>query len=201
MRHSILKPIPELEVAAQLLDAAATAIISGEMQIAAELIKQANMPEIMTYAKRAVGPLSFEVHRVLKRPKCLPRSERDPTRMPSAREQLNIFLRDGWRCRFCGTKVICKSARNVITRTFALETNWKSTEFQRHSALYAMASSLDHVEPHGRGGKNQFENFVTSCYCCQFGRGEWTIEEAELADPRCRPPLVDDWDGLTRLVP
>ncbi len=63
-----------------------------------------------------------------------------------------------------------------------------------------MASSLDHVVPHGRGGKNEDSNFVTACYCCQFGRGEWTLEEAELEDPRLREPVRDGWDGLSRLV-
>ena len=176
MRHSILTPIPELEEAALLLDAAANAIIAGKTHLAAALIRQADIPEIMVYAKR------------------------DPLRMPSQREQRTIFSRDGWRCRFCGTKVICKLARSLITRVFAIESNWTSAEFQRHSALYALASSLDHVIPHGRGGKNEYENYVTSCYCCQFGRGEWTIEEAELEDPRSRAPLVNGWDGLARLV-
>ena len=200
MRHSILTPIPELEEAALLLDAAANAIIAGKTHLAAALIRQADIPEIMVYAKRAVGPLSVDVHRVLRRPKCLPKAERDPLRMPSQREQRTIFSRDGWLCRFCGTKVICKLARSLITRVFAIESNWTSAEFQRHSALYALASSLDHVIPHGRGGKNEYENYVTSCYCCQFGRGEWTIEEAELEDPRSRAPLVNGWDGLARLV-
>ena len=200
MRQSILRPIPELEEAAVLLNAAAMALVAGQRQVASELIVKANMPEIMAYAKRAVGPLTAEVHRVIKRPKCLPTAERDPVRMPGLREQTTIFARDGWRCRFCGIKVICKSARSVITRTFAIEANWTSAEFQRHSALYALASSLDHVNPHGRGGKNEQKNYVTSCYCCQFGRGEWTIEEAELEDPRLRNPVVDEWDGLRRLV-
>lgn len=199
MRQSILSPIRELELAAQILDSAANAMLIGRMDIASGLVIQANIPEIRAYAVKAVGPLSAEVHRFLNRPKCLPKRERDPTRMPSQREQVAIFARDGWRCRFCGIKVICKQARSAITRAFTIESNWTSSEFQRHSALYAMASSLDHVVPHGRGGKNHDDNFVTACYCCQFGRGEWTIEEAELYDPRLRRPIVDGWDGLSRL--
>lgn len=200
MRRSILTPIPELDLAAKLLDAAASAIMTNRLLLSGELIQRANIPEIMAYAKRAVGPLSVEVHKITKRPKCLSRSERDPTRMPGVRAQADIFSRDGWRCRFCGVKVICKSARALLRQMFARESNWVSLEFQRHSALYAMASSLDHVVPHGRGGKNEEGNFVTACYCCQFGRGEWTLEESELEDPRTRGPVVDEWDGLSRLV-
>ncbi|MES2899505.1 MAG: hypothetical protein V4723_07240 [Pseudomonadota bacterium] len=199
-RDAILTPIPELHLAAQLLDAAVTAILIDRMALAAQLLEQAHIPAIMDYAKRAVGSMSVEVHRIVKRPACLPRAERHPTRMPNTGLQQSIFMRDGWRCRFCGTKVICKAARTVLIKAFPTETRWGSKEFERHAALYALASSLDHVVPHGRGGKNEQANFVTACYCCQFGRGEWTLEESALTDPRLRAPLCDGWDGLSRLV-
>ncbi len=73
-------------------------------------------------------------------------------------------------------------------------------EFQRHSSLYAMAVSLDHIIPHSRGGKNELPNFVTACYLCQFGRGNFTLEEVEFNNPLDRAPGVTGWDGLTRLV-
>nr|WP_308602587.1 hypothetical protein [Massilia sp. Dwa41.01b] len=41
---------------------------------------------------------------------------------------------------------------------------------------------------------------TTACYYCQFGRGEWTLEEAELDDPRHGAAVVDGWDGLVRLI-
>jgi 5-methylcytosine-specific restriction endonuclease McrA len=200
VRHSILVPIPELDLAAKLLDASASAMLACRLPLAASLLVQADLPEIMKYARRAVGPLSIEVHKTIKRPKCLPHCDRHPIRMPDVISQRAIFKRDGWRCRFCGTKVICKEARAVVTNAFVIEARWTSKEYQRHSALYALASSLDHVVPHGRGGKNEESNFVTSCYCCQFGRGEWTLEEAELYDPRLREPVRDGWDGLSRLA-
>lgn len=200
MRQSLLDPVPELDLAAKLLDAAADAFLSGRVILAAELLERSNFPEIRSYAIRIVGKLSQDVHLQVRRPKCLPRTERDLTRMPTRSEQDAIFARDGWRCRFCGIRVLCKSARSVLTKAFPLEVSWTRKEFERHSALYAMASSLDHVVPHGRGGRNEPSNFVTACYCCQFGRGEWTLEEMQLIDPRDRAPGVDSWDGLSRIV-
>lgn len=200
MRRCLLNPIPELELAAKLLDATAEALLQSRVDLAGKLFVAADFPEIMGYARELVGPLSSAVHRMVKRPKCLPKAARDPTRMPTPNEQLSIFERDGWRCRFCGTKVICKAARAVLVRLFPFESRWTSAEYLRHSALYAMASSLDHVIPHGRGGKNEVENFVTACYCCQFGRGEWLLDEVEVQDPRARPPVVDSWDGLSRIA-
>ena len=99
----------------------------------------------MTYARRAVGPLSVDVHRIIKRPTCLPHGLRHTTRMPNVTAQRIIFKRDGWRCRFCGRKVICKEARAVIAKAFSIDAHWTRKEYQRHSALYTMASSLDHV--------------------------------------------------------
>lgn len=199
MRRCLLQPIPELSLAAKFLDAAADALIQGKRQLAAELIVQADDPVIMDYTIRLVGKMSEEVHGRTKRPKCLPKNERHPTRMPTKKVQEAIFAHDGWRCRFCGSKVISRRARLTLIHHFPDEAHWVVKEFDRHSALYAMAASLDHVEPHGRGGTNETENFITACYCCQFGRGEWTLEEMELEDPRNFEPVIDEWDGLSML--
>ena len=200
MRKSLLEPIKELELAAKLLDAAGNALIMGRSVLTSELVRRADIPEIMKYAVMLVGKMSNEVHRHTRRPKCLSKEQRDPTRMPTSTVQEAIFARDGWRCRFCGIKVISKAARAVLIRLYPDKTHWVKQEFQRHSALYAMASSLDHIVPHGRGGKNEECNFVTACYCCQFGRGEWTIDEVEVSDPFKHEPVIDAWDGLVRIV-
>lgn len=200
MRKSLLDPIPELELAAKLLDAAGDALLTDRRALAAELVRRADIPAILDYASKIVGVLSMEVHRRTRRPKCLPKAQRDPTRMPRRSEENAIFARDGWRCRFCGVKVVCKRARAVLAKQLSISAHWTSLKLQRHSALYAMASSVDHIVPHGRGGSNVPSNFVTACYCCQFGRGEWTLGEMELEHPLSREPVVDGWDGLTRIV-
>jgi len=200
VRQSLREPIPELELAAKLLDAAVDALISGHTDLARQLVGAANLPEIRKYAVSIVGKMSPEIHRSVKRPTPLPYSERDATRMPPQREQEIVFARDGWRCRFCGVKVISRAARSILTKLFPVEAPWPTAEFERHSALYALASSLDHIQPHGRGGRNEAANFVTACYCCQFGRGEWTLDEVEVDDPTKRAPIIDSWDGLSRIV-
>lgn len=199
MRKSLLQPIPELKLASKLLDAAAESIILGRLDLAAHLIIDSDMPEILDYMIKIIGPLSMDVHRQIKRPKSIPKEERDPKRMPSLSIQYEIFNRDGWHCRFCNTPVISRKSRNMLVKLFPNETRWNNKEYERHSALNSMAVSLDHVEPHSRGGKNELTNFVTACYCCQFGRGEWTLQESELIDPRDHPPIVGSWDGLSRL--
>lgn len=199
MRRCFLEPIPELSLAAGLLGASADALLSGNRPEASRYLVEADIPEIMEYTIRIVGPLSLEIHRQTKRPKALSKDQRDPRRMPTQKVQEEIFERDGWRCCFCGVRVISRKARAILIGQFPAETHWLLQEFERHSALYALGVSLDHVHPHSRGGTNDNNNFVTSCYCCQFGRGEWTLEESELIDPRMFEPIVDRWDGLKRL--
>lgn len=199
MRQCFITPIPEIELAAKLFDAAADALILGDKPLAGSLIAKADIPSIMEYAVRIVGKLSMEVHRRTKLPNTIPKDSRDCNRMPTESVQRTMFERDGWRCRYCGIKVLSRRARGVLIKTFPTETRWTHPEFKRHAALYVMAASLDHIVPHSRGGRNDPENFVTACYCCQFGRGQWLLEEVELADPRDRIPIAGDWDGLTRI--
>ncbi len=59
---------------------------------------------------------------------------------------------------------------------------------------------LDHVIPYARGGGNGPDNLVTACWPCNFGRGSYSLEEVGLADPRGRPPVLDGWDGLKRVL-
>jgi hypothetical protein len=67
-------------------------------------------------------------------------------------------------------------------------------------ATTELTASVDHVLPHSVGGGNQLENLVTARWPCQFGREAYTLEEFGFSDPRLRPPVVDSWDGLCRVV-
>lgn len=70
----------------------------------------------------------------------------------------------------------------------------------RHDGTIAVLGSHDHVVPRSWGGSNELDNLVTACWPCQFGRGNARLEDCGLIDPRDRAPVVDDWDGLSRLV-
>lgn len=199
MRRCLLEPIPELDLAAKLLDAATDALIQNRRDLAAELIVRADIQLITEYADKIIGKMSPEIHRHMRRPDSLPEDERHPDRMPNSTVQNEIFGNDGWHCRFCGSKVVCSNARDILIGLYPNETHWSKEWRNCHPALYAMTASLDHVLPHSRGGKNDISNFITACYCCQFGRGALTLEEAELLDPRDKEPIASEWDGLTRL--
>lgn len=73
---------------------------------------------------------------------------RVPTQNKVRFSRINVFLRDGFRCQYCGAK------------RPASELNY------------------DHVLPRVRGGKTVWENIVTSCYACNDRKGSRTPAEA-----------------------
>jgi hypothetical protein len=200
VRRCLLEPIPELELAVSSLDTAVDCLLQNDKERASQLILEADIPAIRDYAIRIVGKLSTDVHRRTALSATTSKDNRVKERMPAQSLQDKIFARDGWRCRFCGVRAVSRRARKLICGLFPSETRWTMPEFQRHSALYATAASIDHVVPHSRGGRDDPANLVTACYCCQFGRGNFTLAEVELSDPRERPPQVTGWDGLERLL-
>lgn len=201
MRDSFLVPIPEFDRAIEQLSLAADALLSGDKKQAEIGVRNADLPAIMDFYKRVVGPNDPAIHGTSVQPRALPKQERIEKRMPPARVEVEIFERDDWRCRFCDTRVISRDARKVFIRELPDEvTHWTTSEYTRHTALLVLAASLDHIMPHSRGGTNDENNLVTACASCNYARGAWTLEEVRLSDPRDRAPIADRWDGLTRLL-
>lgn len=63
-------------------------------------------------------------------------------------KRLAIYLRDGLACAYCGASV------------------------EQGAQL-----SLDHVQPHSKGGTNHESNLVTCCARCNSSRGNRPVEE------------------------
>lgn len=200
MRNSFLPPIPEIEQGVEHLKCAMDALLANEIEVARSFVVKADLPVISEFYMRIAGKTDPIIHYQSKQPKSLSKEIRSKIRMPSAKEELLVFRRDGWRCRFCGTRVIYRKARKIFLSTFPVETHWVSSEFKRHSTLHAQAASLDHILPHSRGGGSEELNLVTACGPCQFGRGKWTLEEVGFNNPLDRPPRIDNWNGLEELI-
>ena len=73
-----------------------------------------------------------------------------PRRQPIKFSRQNIYLRDAFRCQYCGTRV-------------------SSQEL-----------NLDHVIPRSLGGKTTWENIVTCCIPCNVRKGGNTPEAVRL---------------------
>jgi hypothetical protein len=205
-RLCLRNAIPEIEDAARYLDDAVSAHISNQPQLAGELIAQANNPAmrkaIGEWADSLRGPKSpYNQHRpVPGAPPKLNRAECLKPRMPSEEDKLRLIRRDGFHCRFCGIPVLRKEVRNCLISLYPSVIPWGTPFTINHVALYAMDAQYDHLLPNSRGGSSELSNMVITCNPCNYGRGEHSIEEMGLADPRMREPIHSAWEGLERLL-
>lgn len=124
----------------------------------------------------------------------------DPVAAPAAFEKA-VFERDGHSCRYCKLRVVPKAVFQAFAKVVGPESfPLGSTNLGRHGLYLNFCAVADHVVPHSLGGKTNPDNLVTACWSCNYGKGECTIEELGIEDPRLRPPmLTSDWDGLTSL--
>lgn len=198
-RRCFMPPIPELSDAVQWLSEAADCVLAHHMPKARQFVVQSDMPLIAAYTALITGSVNPLVHWQTAMPADKQHVLRSTQRMPSAGCERSIYARDGWRCRYCGVRVIDRAMRTKLHRLMPEVARWGARNADKHSALAALSASLDHVVPHSRGGSNAEFNLVTACNACQFGRGQWTLEEVGFLDPREFAPVCDSWDGLTRL--
>lgn len=198
MKSCLREPIPELEEAARLLDAAASALLLGKSRLASDLVEVSDFGAIRDWTESLWGKNSPYVQ-----PSRLPSAERlEPAgpRMPSMAVKRQIHLRDGYRCRFCGIPVIRAEVRQHFQRLLPTRAIWGSSNQEQHAAFQAMWAQYDHVVPYRRGGQSTLENMVLTCAPCNFGRMDYLCEEVGLVDPRDRDPVRSDWSGIERML-
>lgn len=200
-RRCFVEPISEIDHATDLISNAADSLLDNDPEYSAKLLFESDMPTIGDFIQRISGSPSLEVHRFREVPSSPPITDkRSKQRMPPRSVERSIFERDGWRCRFCGIRIVSRDAIRVLDAQFPTVVRWQQRRnIDKHAGLRAICSSLDHILPHSRGGSNDPKNLVAACGPCQFGRGYWTLDEVGFIDPRSRPPVLDSWDGLTRV--
>ncbi|MGI4795797.1 MAG: HNH endonuclease [Janthinobacterium lividum] len=165
-------------------------------------LAEADMPAIRTYTQSIASQVDGEIHRLRQVPDLaavLPKADRG-RRQPSAAVELEIYRRDGFRCRYCGCRIVHPKAQNHIAARLPGAVRWGNRDIQLNAAFYTLRGVLDHVVPHSNGGSSDPENLVVSCQPCNYGKGNYFIEQFGLSDPRLRTPHVDKWDGLRRVL-
>jgi len=200
LRLCLSEPIPQIAEAARFLDEAATAHLSGRSELAEDLIRRADMPEIRKWLKPIWADSSVHLRfPASQEQKPLSKELRSKERLATTSDKARIHQRDGYNCRFCGMPIIRRETRARIKAIYPTALTWGSKDVEQHAAFQAMWAQYDHVVPHARGGPTILENLVLTCAACNFGRAGYTLEEVAVADPRLRPPLRTAWDGLERL--
>ena len=71
------------------------------------------------------------------------------------------------------------------------------TDESRHGLYLMLMASYDHVRPVNQVGTNDSTNLVTACWCCQFGKYKYSLDELGLTGPINLELVVSDsWVGL-----
>lgn len=196
------KPIPEITEAAQILQQAVDAHLTGRAYDAARLIASTNTDTIRDWVESLWGKNSrYVVVRVLSNaPPTMGRDKREPVRMPTAAQQAQLVAEQGRHCRSCGVPLIRIEVRERLHALYPKALAWGRKNTEQHAAFQAMWLQYDHVLPHARGGTNEPSNLVITCAPCNYGRMNYTLAEVGLSDPRESPRVQSDWDGLERVL-
>ena len=110
-----------------------------------------------------------------------------------------LFARDKWRCRYCGIRVAGnrKHFKKFANTIGMPELIAGRTDESRHGLYLMLMASYDHVRPVNQEGTNDSTNLVTACWCCQFGKYKYSLDELGLAGPINLELVVSDsWAGL-----
>jgi hypothetical protein len=111
----------------------------------------------------------------------------------------SIFMRDGYRCRYCGIKVVNTKSLVRLEKVLGKEHFQPKAKVnsKRHGISFAFRATVDHVVPHSSGGRTSYENGVTACWNCNIGKLDAHLSQMGIDDPRDREPKYEDaWNGL-----
>ena len=207
-RRCLREPIPEIFMAAHLLDRAVGAHLAGDRAAAIALFRRADLPPVrafteMLWGGAAKNPEQWRYIRkrsVPETPENVPKNQRLKQTQPSTAEKRIIVARDGHHCVFCGMPVIRAEVRAAIDRAYPEARIWGGTNETQHAAFQCLWLQYDHVLPRAKGGDNSPANVVVTCAPCNYGRNELTLDEVGVLDPRNFPLFRTSWDGLERFL-
>jgi len=125
---------------------------------------------------------------------------RDPLRSPKKYQQ-KVFQRDGYKCRYCGEKVISQEFFKLFSKALNLRSFKRgNTNLTTHGIFHLTWPVADHVFPWVNGGKTDLDNLVTSCGPCNYGKSGYTIKQIGIDDPLNYPSQETNWDGFESYI-
>ncbi|HEV2810755.1 MAG TPA: HNH endonuclease signature motif containing protein [Acidimicrobiales bacterium] len=192
----LVLPTEALHGAADVLRSAVDALVrSDESQATKELTQLEDAP-FRTYW--TAGGVEWE--RRHQSAAHLPPAVRRVARPIPAATRRAVGERDGWRCRYCGLRLIARDVITALNASFPALFPWGATDLTKHAAGLVLLYTPDHVVPWRAGGDNTPENLVAACGTCNYMKGSCLLEELDLADPRARQPVQDEWTGLSGIL-
>lgn len=116
----------------------------------------------------------------------------------SIREQVAVFLRDGFVDRYSGRRLVLPAALRVMSVLMPEEIpyhrNLKACSC--HEMFWEMAATVNHIRPESLGGSTHRENLVTTSVLRHMIKAKWTLEQ--IGWELHKPGDMFAWDGLSR---
>ena len=203
-KTSPLPPPEYFERAGVLFTSSVQELVQGNFTSAIELLGECQSDLVGTFFIEHGQQSAY--YRVLNR-KEIDRANRlskvtNPTPRLRPKVEREVFVRDSFRCRYCGLRIVQKDVFQEYSRI--LGSNLFSVARKnslRNGLTLGLRGVGDHVDPYAGGGETTLENLVTSCYSCNFGKAGYTLKQLGIEDPRLRNPINDSWRGLTEHLP
>lgn len=181
----------------QLIATAVDSVIAGDFPAAERAVQSIDRAAIAAARKRAMDLVwAPEARRKYPAVQTVPARRTNVAALVVNR----AFERDHFTCRYCGRRTIHVDVLKLLSRALPqilpYDPGWKPVEdlivFWTHCA------SIEHHVPLARGGGNDSQNIVTSCYQCNDVKSYYLAEELGWSLRR-----VDEsqWDGLTSRLP
>ena len=167
----------------QLLVDAITNASDGKVDLARSILKNSRDLEMRTWYHvhaQNVAKWRFDAFKVKSPEPILPL---DSVKTFSKFEN-KLFARDSYKCRYCSDPVLPKKvfekAQTVIGST---DLPLGRTNLTRSGFYLMFAATLDHVIPWSLGGRTDESNLVTSCWSCNYGKANYTVEQIGIRNP------------------
>jgi hypothetical protein len=94
------------------------------------------------------------------------------SRMPGKAIEREMFALDGYRCRFCSSRVVVRAARDIFRSALPSAVRWGHTNEDNHFGLATLTATIDHVLSYQRGGTYDRNNLLTPAWPCELDK-DW----------------------------
>jgi len=184
----------------QILVDAITDASAGKEELARSILKNSRDLEMRTWYDvhaQNVAKWRFDNFKIETPEPILPL---DPENRFSKFER-KLFARDNYACRYCTDPVIPKKvfekAQSLIGST---DLPLGRTNLTRSGFYLMFVATLDHVIPWSLGGRTDESNLVTSCWSCNYGKANFTVEQIGIKTPFNSMTVWDPENKVERLL-
>jgi hypothetical protein len=181
--HAPLEKPEWIKDSFQILVDAITHASAGKVELARTILKNSRDLEMRTWYDvhaQNVAKWRFDTFKIETPDTILPL---DPENRFSKFER-KLFARDNYACRYCTDPVIPKKvfekAQSLIGST---DLPLGRTNLTRSGFYLMFVATLDHVIPWSLGGRTDESNLVSSCWSCNYGKANFTVEQIGIENP------------------